>query len=401
MPRWLESRAGSGRAPRSAHGGVPRLLAAALLVGAVCTAVCTVPVAAQDDPPRPPLPAGSDPRHWEPYFDLGVRIFRQTPAGAYEAFTWANRFDPTRAEPYFARYAAFFAKAKPEDVGAYFRGDESILRRPDILAADSMRLRALMRNPFVHRGLEILIFDRMPGSIADDRDTRAWIAYSNGEFPRAIDLLTRAIERGRGDVRWRRFDRAIAYVAMGDYRQALADIRTLVDELRAEDERGALRFYRSKHFLLYMIGMLHTQLRDHAAARTAFQEALVEDAAFAYANAGLAALSRIQRNNAQAADEYALAVQLAPDDGVLHQWYAQVLLDLNRFDEAEREVQAAIVREPWWPAPHDLLGRLREKQGRPDLALEAFARYVELAPAADARARALKPRVDARRAPAP
>lgn len=344
---------------------------------------------------RPSIPSG-DIKHWEPYFDQGVKIFRQTPIGAEQLFVWASKLDPTRAEPFFARYAAFLAHTREEDVRAYFRAEEAILRRPDILAADSMRTLALMRNPFVHRGLEILIFDRLPGGFGEDRDTRAWIAYSNGEFPKAVELHTRTIDRGRPEARWRRFDRALASVAMGDNRNALLDLRKLLEVLRAEDDRGAVTFYQSKHFLLYMIGMLHMSMREYDAARTAFQEALVEDASFAYGNAGLAAVSRVQRNNVQAESEYALAVELAPGDGVLRLWHGQVLFDLQRYLDAEAEVMKAIALEPQWPAPMHLLGRIRERQGRMDDAFDAWAKYVGMAPANDAAARSLKARLDAR-----
>lgn len=368
-----------------------------LVIGALLPfAAAMAQAPGSEEPPRPQLVVGSDPRYWESYFDVGERIFKQTPIGAEAAFYWASRLDPTRAEPLFARYAAFFAHTKQEDVRGYFRADEEILRRPEILRADSLRVLALMRNPFVHRGLEILIFDRLPGAFADDRDTRAWIAYSNGEFRKAIDLHTRTIERDGRNARWRRFDRALAQVALGDNRSALADLTALLADLRAADEKGTVTFYTSKHFLLYMIGMLHTSMRDFASARTAFQEALLEDAAFAYGNAGLGALSRLQRNNAQAADEYALAVELAPTDAVLRFRRVEVLFDLQRFMEAERELLRVMAEEPYWPAPHHLLGRIRERQGKEAEAYEAWARFVAMAPANDAQAKAIKMRLDAR-----
>jgi tetratricopeptide (TPR) repeat protein len=357
----------------------------------------TAPLGAQaPEPDRPPLPAGTDPRRWEGYFDLGAQVIKKSVTEAEVAFYWANKLDPTRAEPLFARYAAFFIRSRAEDVRAYLRDDPELMKRPDVLAADSMRSRALMRNPFVHRGLELLIFDRLPGGFAEDRDTRAWIAYSNGEFQKAIDLYTKTIERDGRSASWRRYDRAVAYVAMGNGPAALADLRALLADLRKADERGAVTFYRSKHFLLYMIGMLQTQLRDYAGARTTFQESLVEDAAFAYGNAGLAGLSRLQRAPAQAAGEYALAVDLAPDDGVLRHRYAEVLHDLQREDEAVEQLARAIALEPHWPAPVLLLGRVREKQGNEAAAFEQYTRYVSMSPASDTPAKNLKLRIDLR-----
>ncbi len=375
-------------------------LAGLIASTAVFSATATSALAAQE-PRRPKLPADADGRQWESYFDLGVRIFRANPKAAEEAFFWASKLDPSRAEPLFARYAAFFSYRTYEDVRDYFRGDEKLMRQPDILAADSIRTLALMRNPFVHRGLEILIFDRMPGEFAMDRDTRAWIAYSNGEHAKAIELFTRTIQRDGRQARWRLYDRALAHVSMGGNRAGLADLQTLLAALRAEDETGAVTFYNSKHFLLYMIGMIHQSLRDFVAARTAFQEALVEDASFAYAHAGLGALSRLQRNNAQAADEYALAIELAPTDAVLRFRRVEVLFDLQRFMEAERELLRVIAEEPYWPAPHHLLGRIRERQGKEAEAYEAWAKFVAMAPANDAQAKAIKLRLDARAQRAP
>jgi len=348
------------------------------------------------EPDRPPLPAGTDPRHWEGYFDRGVQVVKRSVVEAEVAFYWANKLDPTRAEPLFARYATYFLRARPEDARAYLRGEEQILKRPEVIAADSMRVLALMRNPFVHRGLEILIYDQLPGSFAEDRDTRAWIAYSNGEFQKAVELYSRTIERDGRAALWRRYDRAITYVAMGDGPKALADLRTLLEELRKADERGAVTFYRSKHFLLYMIGMIQTGLRDYAGARMSFQEALLEDAAFAYGNAGLAALSRAQRLPVQAAGEYALAVELAPGDGVLRYLYAQVLYDLQRYEEAANQLARAIALEPHYPAPVLLLGRVLEKQGKEAAAFEQYARFVRMAPASDAQAKNVKLRLDLR-----
>jgi len=361
----------------------------------VATALAAPRLAAQE-PERPVLTAGGDPKLWEPYFDQGVKLFSHGPVSAERNFYWASKLDPTRAEPLYARYAAILARSKETDIIGYFRHDAVTWRRPEIIAADSLRMLAFMRSPFVHRGLEALIFERFPGAYPDDLDTRAWIAYSNGDFQKAIELQTRRIERGGRAARWRRVNRAISYVSLGDNRRALDDLRTLLESLRVDDDATATTFYESKHFLLYMIGMLHTTMRDYVSARAAFQESLLENAAFAYGNSGLAALSRIQRNNAQAADEYALAIELAPYDGVLRHWRATVLFDLQRYADAEQELTRAIAIEPHWPAPVHLLARVRERQGRENDALDLYAKYVAMASVNDAAAKALKPRLAAR-----
>lgn len=353
------------------------------------------------EPPRPPLAAGADTNNWEGYFDLGVKSFRKLPADAEAAFYWASRIDPSRAEPYFARWAILVQRSKREDIRAYFRGQDAALRLPQMQMADSLRALALVRNPFVHRGLEVIIFDELPGGFADDRDTRAWIAYSNGEFAKAIQLLTLSIDRGGPRTLWLRYDRATASVMAGNLPAALQDLTTLVAELRKGDEKEMVDFYRSKHLLLYMIGMLQGQLRHLPAAREAFGESMVEDAAFAYASAGLATISRAQRQNAQAATELEWAVNIAPLDGQLRYQYGQVLFDLKRYEGAVEQLAEAARLEPWYAAPHLLLGRAREAQGRLDDAFTSYERYVALAPARDAQRAALRIRIDARAKAAP
>jgi hypothetical protein len=75
----------------------------------VATAVSSTLAHAQREPARPELPRGADANDWEAYFDLGERHFWYRPAQAAAAFYWASRLDPTRAEPLFARWAAFYA----------------------------------------------------------------------------------------------------------------------------------------------------------------------------------------------------------------------------------------------------------------------------------------------------
>ncbi len=371
-----------------------RLLMRAL----VCLLVLLAPAAigAQADPPRPGLPAGSDGNDWELYFDRGVLLFQKSPMDAAPYFHWASRIDPSRAEPYFARWANYLFRADNEEVYDYIRGEESLWRKPAFLAADSLRVRAFMRNPFVHRALEVLVYDRLPGEFSASRDTRAWLAYTEGKFSQALGLAARSVERGGPRALGSRYDRALIAVAAGEMTLALTDLRTLVDELRKLDEKQMVRFYASKEQLLYMIGLLHNQLGDRVAARAAFGEALVEDAAFAYGYAGLAAMSRVGRQHAQAATEYAQAIELAPDDGHLRLLQAQTLFDLQRYEPAAIELERAIALEPWYAAPQYLMGRVRERQGREADAIRHYERFVALASQKDPIAKNMRFRLELR-----
>lgn len=379
----------------SLRSAVPFIVALATLVLPNPSMRALAAQAPPAEPMRPPLPPGADPLDWEAYFDRGAKLFREAPAEAGAHFYWASRLDPSRAEPYFARWANFLFRAKNEDIYAWLRNEEAILRRPDWVTADSLRRLALMRNPFVHRGLEMVAYDRLPGDFLEGRDTRAWIAYAEGKLPQAVATFTRTIESRGTKALWTRYDRALAAVAAGDMALALTDLRTLVDELRKRDEKE-MAAYASKHHLLYMVGLIHNQLNARPQAREAFGEAIVEDASFAYGHAGLAALSRASRQHGQAATEYAQAVELAPGDGHLRYLYAQTLFDLQRYEAAAAELARVIALEPHWAAPHFLLGRVRERQGREAEAYPHYERYVAMASPKDPQAKNMKFRLELR-----
>jgi hypothetical protein len=381
---------------RTLRRGLTAAAFSAALSGSVAHPLAAQQPESRAEPPRPALPAGGDAHDWEAYFDRGVQLFRQDAREAGAHFYWASRLDPSRAEPYFARWANFLYRTSYEETYAYLRRAREMRERPDVLHADSLHLRALMRNPFVHRGLEILVYDRLPGRFDESRDTRAWIAYSAGNFQAAIANHTRTIDRGGARALWARYDRSLAHVAAGNMAAALEDLRALLDGLRAEDEQELVGFYTPKHHILYMIGLVRNQMRDGAAARAAFGEAIVEDASFAYAYAGLASLSRAGRQHAQAASEYAQAIELAPDDGYLRYLHAQALFDLQRYAAARGELERAIALEPHYAAPHHLLGRVLERQGHEAEAYEHFERFVRLSSARDPVAQQMRFRLDLR-----
>lgn len=64
--------------------------------------MCAIVGALAEAQARPNLSIAGDLKHWESYFDHGVKVLRATPREAEMAFAWATRLDPTRAEPSFA-----------------------------------------------------------------------------------------------------------------------------------------------------------------------------------------------------------------------------------------------------------------------------------------------------------
>lgn len=373
-----------------------RLLAMALALAAFSAALPAQVAEPPKEPMRPPLLPGADPNDWEPYFDRGNKLFREDAKAAAPYFYWASRLDPSRAEPYFARWANYLFRAKNEDIYAYLRSDEALLRRADFQEAYGWRRIALMRNPFVHRGFEMLVYDRLPGQFSDSRDMRAWIAYTEGKFAQAVASHTRTIERGGAKAVWNRHDRALAAVMAGDMALALTDLKALVEELRRQDDQRMVALYASKEHLLYMIGLLHNQMGDRAAARSAFGEATVENAAFGYGWAGLAALSGAARQHAQAVGEYEQALQLEPDDGYLHYLHGVALFNAQRYEGAATALQQAIRLEPHYAQSYYMLGRVRERQGREAEAYPHYEAFVQRASARDPQAKSMRFRLELR-----
>lgn len=362
---------------------------AAIAAAAAWLGLVALPARAQ----QVALPAGSDPNDWEAYYDVGVQLMRKHGPSALAAFERASRLEPSRAEPLHARFVAFWMSQSIEDFIAWRSGDRRLRSRPDVRAADSLYTLALQLNPFVHRGLEVLLFDRIPGRFLTDRDTRAWLAYSTGDFAEAVKLQTRSIERRSAEGTWYRYDRALSRVMLRDLAGARADLEAVLDTLRAQEATAEeLVYYRSKHALLHMIGLIRLQQGDLDAARAAFGEALLENAGFAYAQAALANVTRAQRRPRDAVAELEAALLLAPDDLVIRWWYAQTLADAGRYDAAVAEARQLAEREQLWAAPHYVIGRARERQGRQAEAREAYATYLRLAPAKDPLARNLRQR---------
>lgn len=359
------------------------LAAVALVVSHV------LPAAAQ----QPQLPEGADPNDWEAYYDLGVHLMRKHGPSALAAFEAASRLEPSRAEPLHARFVAFWMSQSIEDFIAWRQGDKRLQERRDVRAADSLYSLALQRNPFIHRGLEVLLFDRIPGRFHTDRDTRAWLAYSTGDFAEAVKLQTRTIERKPEEATWFRYDRALSRVMLNDLAGAREDLEVVLATLRAQEAAAEeLTYYRSKHALLHMIGLIRVQQGDLDGARANFGDALVENAGFAYAQAALANVTRAERKPREALAELEAALLLAPDDAIIQWWYAQTLADAGRYDAAVAQARKVADREPAWPAPHYVIGRARERQGRQTEARAAYAMYVRLASAKDPLARQLRQR---------
>jgi protein O-mannosyl-transferase len=81
---------------------------------------------------------------------------------------------------------------------------------------------------------------------------------------------------------------------------------------------------------------------------------------------------------AEAAFSFARSVQLQSDDADVGTNYAVTLAGLNRFEEAQQQIEAALKADPASPDAHNFRGNLLERQGKYGDALTEFLEAVRL-----------------------
>lgn len=331
-----------------------------------------------DLPRRPELPRGADVNDWEAYFDLGVSLEPQMPARAEAAFAWAARLDPSRAEPLFALWAATHFR----NIGRferYLEDDEGVVSNPVLLRADSMRWRAFMRNPFLHRGLEVLLYQQLPGSWRGDAATRAWLAYGEGDLVRAADGFSRIAHRRPRDRYWA----AVANASAGRFPQAAAHLDTILQAARAAEERRLVRADESTEMYEYALALLQRVRGNTRAAREGLERALVQNAAFYPARVQLGDLALQAGRYDDAVAELAMAVELAPEDGYLHFRHGVALVAAGRAAEAVEALVRAAELEPYFAEIDLHLGSALAHTGDLPAARAAYTRFLERAPRRD------------------
>ncbi len=117
-----------------------------------------------------------------------------------------------------------------------------------------------------------------------------------------------------------------------------------------------------------------------AEAREAQARALQENLGFAPAHAELGRLARLRNDDRTAADEYGLAVELAPADGAMRYWYGKALLRAKRTDEAAEQLRTAVRLEPYFADPYLTLGAAYEAKSDSVKAIASYQEFVKRAP---------------------
>jgi tetratricopeptide (TPR) repeat protein len=356
--------------------------------------------AAAQAPRRPALPSRADPNDWNAYFDRGVELLRQDGEAADEMFRWASRLDPMRAEPLYARWVAFHVR----DSGrfeSYLREDSHVLQKPEVVAADSLQFAALVRNPFVHRGLVALAYDQLPGEWGDDPSTRAFLAYARGDLETAAQDMAAQVRRSPGD--WRtRHDLVLTLVNLRRYDEARVNLDSVLAALRRRDERRVTHVYESKEMLMYSIGLLYLVQNRLPEAREAFAQAVLEDASQWYVHRGLGLTLFAGGHAAEALPEYRTALELAGDgEPLLLREYADALAAAGQHADAVAQLARLVELDPDWADAWLALGNAQVRAGNTAEAVQSFTAYLARAPRRDAENVArIRATLDRLRAPA-
>jgi len=362
---------------------------------------------AQRAPRRPRLAADADTNDAVAYFQFGLAKVERDPGAAAAAFYWSARLDPESPQTGYAQSVATLL-GDPQRLVRWVRRDGRTLTSPPVLAIDSLRLRAEMEDPFLHRGMEELLLMTYAAN-AGERDLfvnqsshtgtaglaaateqfferedpalRALLYYSHGQLANAqlywsIALRSRDVaflwaERGRAYYEARQRDSALSA-----YRNAM--------RLSRRNQADALHLYESRTVWQYAIGRILEDRRDFVAARDAYELAFAEDEHYYPAMLRLGVMALQSGDTAGAVGTLARATAAPDVQFFALTTAATVLSQIHRTDRSVPLLRRATEVEPLASAGWLLLGRelvnARDSSG----AIAAYERYLALAPRNDA-----------------
>lgn len=337
-------------------------------------------------------------------------------AAAADAFYWAARLDPLRGEHIYG-YAMASIASSPNTLRTYMRFRRGSNNK-DLRRIDSLLFRAHVIDPFLYRRfdrdlfMEYLLSEATRGN-ADvsrpeldyyltnylngaDADTRAWMAYANGDFRGALKLYADAIKQARikSPVR---VDRGRIFARLGEADSAIAEFDQALTDLRAREAKEVVFLYNSKAVIEHSIAVLREQTDDLNGAREAYGRALQEDLSYHPAHTRLGMLALAAKDSTTAISELELATQIAPEEAMPRFMLANALSQFGQTDRAIKEFEKVVELEPYWATPWAGLAQLYERKAEGQRALDAYngffaraARNNPLAPAMKERLANLK-----------
>lgn len=149
----------------------------------------------------------------------------------------------------------------------------------------------------------------------------------------------------------------------------------------AQEKLAALAAQQPNGYVLMMLGMLHTVLKDYAAAQRNYERAIALDASFSPAMNNLAILFSDHLGQPEKAYELAKrARDLSPNDPVVADTFGWILFRKGQYDTALRAVQLAAEKFPDDPEVQYHLGMVQYYLGQTEPARLSF-RNAQAAPA--------------------
>lgn len=330
-------------------------------------------------------------------------VFESNPDGSAAAFYWAARIEPNFASALYGRRAALIL-SNYKLLNAHMSGGRRRYDSKELRAADSLYLRALMIDPFLYTPLDKRMFtaylresalqearrtgEQLTPDLVDfyitsylrraDIETRAWVAYSDGVFSRALSLYADAIKATK-EKAGLRIDRARTFGILGNGDSAIVEFNLALDELRKKDAKNLVMLYNSKAVLEHSIGTMLERDHKTSAAREAYGKALQEDLSYYPAHMRLGLLAVDANDTTTALSELDLAAQIATDEPFVHSTYGFALHRFGKTAEAIAELNKAIEQEPLYARPYALLTEILQKKGDKAGALAAADKFLSVA----------------------
>ena len=360
-----------------------------VVIIAVAAAVAPAPLAAQKSKKeikRPKLDAAVDTNDWQAYYQYGMAAINLHPDRAANAFYWASRLNPARAEPYYGQWVATWM-TKPETLREYWSGTDFVVNSGEAQKIDTLVYEATIRNPLLHRGMRRLliaaVYDAQVGrgnwNWSDDPEDAAWLDYTEGRFEKAAAGWGAVL--AKNPKRYALHEqRAYAFASMQQLDSAIVSMTHLIEELDKRDRKKLNRFYESKAIYLYGIGIMNARAGNYDAAREAFGRALTEDLSMYMAHGALGGMALAQGDSATAIAEYDQAVQINGVDPVLLNDFGLLLLRSNRVEDAATVLGRSVEEDPWFAAPRYFHGVALDRLGRTAEAVAEYREFIARAP---------------------
>lgn len=313
-------------------------------------------------PTRPALRPGADTNDARAYYLRGTGTIAFRPDTAAAAFYWATQLDPWYADAYYARSVALMRTLWGPNRQAGIWLPKRRLRENEMRVIDSLNREAYALDPYIERRFDRLVGPPLAGFMCDRvRDaTSAGMCFMQlGDFVKSVEKLGAALEKDPKEISLH-YVRAQAYFQLGHFDSAATELGVLADSLGRRQEIELTAFYVSRATIFYAQGMAYTQIDDTAAARTAYERALVEDLGFHMASVRLAGRALAMKDTTAALHHLAHAVTVRPSDAALRYFYGLVLEQNGQAKAAEEQYRQAIEVNPHFAPPYLHLGRLLE-----------------------------------------